>query len=205
VTDFSRLARISGGLGAATVLLWTGCGCGRDTPEAFEERPATEQQRVLTANALNKLRVVFSAGACQSIYDNASQYFRSQTEVDWLYQCNRLRQSLGAWQSFQIRSTTTYRAPEQFVLVEGSAIFAKASRQFGVTWLQDTGGARLYLLSLEENGQWKQIPPLTPGLIMDPPPNGIIEKNELLASAPVCSKDQRTVLPCLPPPRGIFE
>jgi hypothetical protein len=205
VTEFSRLARISGGLGAAVILLWLGYDRERGVREALEERPATEKQRVLTANALNKLRVVFSAGACQSIYDDASQYFRSQTEVDWLYQCNQLRDSLGAWQGFQIRSTTTYGAPKQFVLVEGSAAFAKASRHFGATWLPDTAGARLYSLSLEEDGKWKQIPPVTPGLFMDPPPNGIIEKNELLASAPVCSKDQRTVLPCLPPMRGCFE
>ena len=37
------------------------------------------------------------------------------------------------------------------------------------------------------------------------PPDGIIDRNELLASAPVGSKDQRTVLPCLPPPCGLFE
>jgi hypothetical protein len=71
------------------ILLWLGYDRERGVREALDERPATEQQRVLTANALNKLRVVFSAGACQSIYDGASPYFRSQTAVDWLHQCNQ--------------------------------------------------------------------------------------------------------------------
>jgi hypothetical protein len=205
VTDFSRLARISGGLGAAAVLLWTGCGRGRSVSEASEEQPATEQQKILMAAAINKLRNAFSAGACQSIYDEAVRPFHSQTEVDWLYECNQLRESLGTWRRFEVQSTMSYGPSKQIVLVEGSAEFAKTNRGLGITWLFDGGAPKLFFLSLEEHGRWREIPPLTPGLFMDPPPNGIIKKNELLASAPVCSKDQRTVLPCLPPPRGIFE
>jgi hypothetical protein len=78
VTEFSRLARIVGGLGAAALLLWIGWCRERRVPDASELRPATEQQRVLTAAAVDRLRAMFSAGACQSIYEKADQHFRSR-------------------------------------------------------------------------------------------------------------------------------
>ena len=156
-------------MGAAALLLWAGWYEGRSVPDASEEQPATKEQRMLTAAALNRLRAVFSAGACQSIYDDAGQHFRSQTEVDWLYECDRLRENLGAWQRFDIQSTTTYGTPRQFVLVEGLAGFAKVSRRLAVTWRMDKGGVQLESLSLQENGTWRRIPE-QPGLLLDPPP-----------------------------------
>jgi len=140
-------------VGAAALLLWTGWYEGRSVPHACEEQPATKEQQILTAAAVDRLRAVFSSGACQSIYDEAGQHFHSQTEVDWLYECDRLRENLGAWQGFDIQSTTTYGTPRQFVLVEGLAVFAKASRRFAVTWLMDGGGPQLDSLSLQDHGK----------------------------------------------------
>jgi len=157
-------------LGAAAFFLWTGWYRGRSLPDPSELQPATEQQQILTAIAINRLRAVFSSAACQSIYDEASQAFRSQTELDWLYQCNQLREHLREWQRFDIESTTTYGAPKQFVWVEGSAVFAKASPQLSITWLMDEGGIQLESLSLRESGTWKRIPEVQPGFLMDPPP-----------------------------------
>jgi hypothetical protein len=82
--------------------------CGRSN--LSELQPATGQQKILTAKAIEGLRAVFSAGACQSIYDDAAKPFRSQTEADWLYQCNRLLKTLGEWRSFSVRSLETYQS-----------------------------------------------------------------------------------------------
>ncbi len=137
--------------------------------DASELQAATEQQKILTAAAVDRLRAVFSSGACQSIYDEAGQHFRSQTEVDWLYECNRLRANLGVWQRFDIHSTETYGAPERFIWVEGSAVFAKADPRLGLTWRMDKGSLQIESLCFEENGTWTEIP-VRPGLLMDPPP-----------------------------------
>jgi len=65
--------------------------------------------------------------------------FRSQTEVDWLYECNRLRDNLGIWQRFNIHSTEAYGTSKRFILVEGSAVFAKMERRLGLTWRMGKG------------------------------------------------------------------
>jgi hypothetical protein len=150
-------------------LLWIGWCGERRVPNASELQPATEQQKALTAAAVDRLRAIFSSGACQAIYDEAGQQFRSQTEVDWLYECNRLRDNLGIWQRFAIHSTEVYGTPKRFILVEGSAVFAKTDRRLGLTWRMDKGSLQLESLSLEENGTWREIPALH-GLLMDPPP-----------------------------------
>jgi hypothetical protein len=158
-----------GGIAAAALLLWTGWPPKRCSPGPSEERPATEQQKILSAAAVNRLRTVFSAGACQSIYDEASQHFRSQTELDWLYECDRLRANLGSWQRFDVQSITMYGEPRQFVLIDGSAVFAKTRSQLLITWRMEKGGVQLESLSLEENGTVRRIPE-QPGLLLDPPP-----------------------------------
>jgi hypothetical protein len=172
VTEFSRLAKIACGLGAATALLWCGSCARRDVSDL---QPATEQQKILAAKAIEQLRVVFSAGACQSIYDNAAKAFRSQTEEDWLYQCDRLRKTLGEWRSFSVRSLETYqstpakRNSNQLLLIEVSAQFSKTTRTLGMTWTLNADAMQLTSLTLEERGEWIQIP-ARGGKLTDPPP-----------------------------------
>ncbi len=172
MTEFSRLAKISCGVGAAAAFLCTESCTRRDVSELH---PATEQQTILTAKAIDRLRLVFSAGACQSIYDDAARPFRSQTEEDWLYQCNRLRNALGEWRSFTFRSLETYqnspvgRGSNEFLLVEGSAQFAKTTRTIGMTWTLNAGIVKLASLALEDHGEWIRIPSAGGGH-MDPPP-----------------------------------
>jgi hypothetical protein len=150
-------------------LLWIGWCRERRVPDASELQAPTEQQKVLTAAAVDRLRAVFSAGARQSIYEKADRHFRSQTEVDWLYECNRLRDNLGIWQRFNIHSTEAYGTSKRFILLEGSAVFAKMERRLGLTWRMGKGSLQLESLSFEENGTWREIP-VRPGLLMDPPP-----------------------------------
>ena len=116
-------------LGAAALLLWVGWSRERRVPDTSELQAPAEQQKVLTAAAVDRLRAVFSAGACQSIYDKADQHFRSQTEVDWLYECNRLRDNLGIWHRFDIHSTEAYGTR--------SGLFCSKDRPY----LQNSSGA----------------------------------------------------------------
>ena len=73
MTEFSTLARIVGGLGAAALLLWVGWSRERRVPDTSKLQASAEQQKVLTAAAVDWLRAAFGAG--QSIYEKVDRLF----------------------------------------------------------------------------------------------------------------------------------
>ena len=142
-------------------------GCG--TPVQTRKLPVTDQQRVLAVTSASALRDQFNASACQAVYGDATQGFRSQREKDWLANCEQLRTNLGTWHSFTIQSTGRCGFPDKIVCVDGLAAFEKATRSIELSWLIDNGRAKLMWIILSDKGEEQIFPGGDSRRLADPP------------------------------------
>jgi hypothetical protein len=148
-------------------------GCRRHHRHEVDEVdvPLSDAQKAVVIAATNHLQDQLNRGACQSIYDESSTGFHSQTPKDWLRECTMLQSELGAWNSFQPKYTDGNGERVLVVLVYGQAEFEKEKQQVEINWILNEKGAQLLMLGLRrrDDEQWIQIPP-RPGRSIDPPP-----------------------------------
>jgi len=153
----SNAVQLSGAVFLSVLL--AGCG-GNATQRALVLEGAGKPREALALVAVSRLRDAFNRGACQSIWDEAAPVFRiREPQQAWLNGCERMRQKLGAWQSYQAHSKHSPGIPLS-VVVFGEAEFARgrAHTHLETVWHFDRGRAELF--SLDLNGE--AIPPSSP-------------------------------------------
>ena len=151
---------------AGLSLLLTACRTSGVRKEL--ELPVSQEPQTLAIGEARKFREGFNKGACQAIYDEASEFFRHQSEQDWRSRCSELRGRLGFWRSSDIRSAIT--CGSQVICLDGTAAFERGSYDFELAWMFRDGRPRLCWWILEGAGQRTQIPPFpNPRNLMDPP------------------------------------
>ena len=155
-------------------------GCRRQHPhEDAHSFPLNDGQKALVASAMTHLQDQLSRHGCQSIYEDAGAGFRSQTAKNWLRDCERIEDDLGAWRDFQVEYQgymSGIGARDLIVFVYGPAVFEKGNTQVEANFLVKEKGAQLITLSFREGGrEWLIAPPRAPRLI-DPPMRGWIDK-----------------------------
>jgi hypothetical protein len=164
--------RVSGTLVSIAFLFTAACHdrAARDQLDI----PVDEGQRTLAVDAVNRLRDAFNTGSCQSIYQQATAFFRAEPLGEWMGHCRELKETLGSWQSFS--ASTAVRCgggpSEIIVCVGGAAGFAKDNTKVDVAWRLDDGRTQLMWITLmPSHGARVQIPPMQlPGRFWDPPP-----------------------------------
>ncbi|MGA3023505.1 MAG: hypothetical protein ABSF98_01910 [Bryobacteraceae bacterium] len=156
--------------GAVLILLFlTACNHVPDP----RDLPLDAIHRGLAMDAVSRLGEALNRGACQSIYDDASEVFRQlEPLAAWESECERIRAALGLWESFSTRAA--FATGPSTVLVDGTAVFAKGRRRLDTTWSLEHGSARLFSLYLEgAGGRPTMVPapwPRPKPRLTDPPP-----------------------------------
>src|SRR5579871_562865 len=120
-----------------------------------------DPQRMLVSAASEKLRNEFnqpSGGPCEAIEATAA-FREDQSPDEWLRQCQGLKTSLGAWQMFNLQSTTPVRWSSHILSAEGLAVFAKGSREIKLLWDLRDGRTELIQFEMERAGRrWLSVP-----------------------------------------------
>jgi hypothetical protein len=112
----------------------------------------------MAASAIVQLREMFDRGDCTSIYAAADPAFRSQSEENWVRQCERLRHDLGAWWSFQ-RGAEQESVDPRLRLVSGEATFENGTYHLEMLWNVNVAPPRLCYLQLGTNPNIITVPP----------------------------------------------
>lgn len=130
--------------------------------------PVSREQQSLAIGEAKRFRERFNKGACQAIYDQASEFFRHQLQQDWMSRCAELRGRLGLWRSSDIRSAIT--CGSRVICLDGTAAFERGSYDLELAWTFRDGRPRLFWWILDAGGHRTQIPPFPdPRNLMDPP------------------------------------
>ncbi|HXI42941.1 MAG TPA: hypothetical protein VNH18_18400 [Bryobacteraceae bacterium] len=161
---------------SAVFLSVLAAGCGDNAKQrASVLEGAGKSREALALDGVSRLRDAFNRGACQSIWQEADPLFRlREPQQEWMSKCDRMRQKLGALQSFQVHLRHGPDVPISIV-VYGEGEFARgrscAPTYLETVWHFDQGRTELFSLYL--NGEAIPAPswPLKPGeRYQDPPP-----------------------------------
>jgi len=148
-------------------LVWAGCARTHRV-EAFP--PVDRVQRVSVLEASTELRETFNGDrACESIYEEAAERFRTYPKEGWLKECEQLRDDMGSWQDFGARSIARCELPDVVVCLDGDAGFVKGDRILELAWSLEGSRARLLSIAWQDGRQWIRIPPF-PDRHQDTPP-----------------------------------
>jgi hypothetical protein len=129
----------------------------------------------LAVESANRLQEQFNNRACDSIFDDADVAFRLlQSREEWLYQCKRIRDRLGRWQSFAPTTKEHLGVPFPTV-VEGEAVFTAGDGYVQTVWHLENGRARLFSFYVRCGGEQTTMPSspfqvTKPTPFRDPPP-----------------------------------
>lgn len=121
-----------------------------------------ESERTLAVDAVQQLRRDLNVGACQHIYESAAQFFRSQASEDWRGQCERLRDTLGTWLTFDASRAIgcTLQNNIRIILIEGLGDFQNGGRRLSALWIVGNGRAELGEMSVAiDANHWLYMPP----------------------------------------------
>ena len=116
--------------------------------------PATEAQRAQAVAATEHLRMNLNRGACESIFDGASDGFQTQRHSEWISKCDEIRRTFGGWKSFSVHQASLCGAPGVLVCIEGPAAFDSRNAKIHITWLLENGAAALDFIGLEKDDGW---------------------------------------------------
>jgi hypothetical protein len=174
------MARATATFVAVLLVLGTACTGDRRTAQTPVDMPVDAPQRILALDAVNALRDSFNTASCQSIYDQAAAFFRTQASEQWIGQCNGLQEGLGSWQSFRVQGFQRCGSPEVIVCVGGVAGFSKDEKEMKVALRLDHGHAQLAWLRLRQSQNvWVEIPPrLQHRRFQDPPPRPPLNRGQ---------------------------
>jgi hypothetical protein len=117
------------------------------------------EKETIAASAILELRQMFNKGECASVYAEADPAFRSQSEKNWVSQCEQLRHDLGAWQSFRGKGAEQGLVDPRLRLVTGEAVFASGAYHLEMLWNVSVLPARLCFLQLGTDPNVITIPP----------------------------------------------
>jgi hypothetical protein len=147
------------GLFAAYLLL---LACHRHpAPRDLSENVPDAQQQALALAAVESFRASFNAGSCHPVYDQGAPDFHSQNAENWVRDCQRLRQQLGSWQRFQVRSAQRYGKAVIAVLIVASADFERQATEVRINVVLLGSKAYLSTFSVRDSQQrWTDLPPL---------------------------------------------
>ena len=145
--------------GIAIVALLALPACHRTPREGtFHVTTATDAQRKLALDATETLREDLNNGACQSIYIESSTFFRTQSPEEWKSQCDKLRKTLGTWQSFNL-SLAEFFDDSPILFTRGPAAFANRTTEISTGWRLDHGTAKLNQIDIKQDEEhWTNIP-----------------------------------------------
>ena len=146
---------------------------------APRDLPLDRVRRGMVTDAVNRFGEALNRGACQSIYEDASIAFQQlEPSTEWRGECERMRASLGSWESFGLRTAS---ATGTFtVRVDGTAVFARGRCRLGTIWSIENGRARLFRLLLQgPGGTTTIIAPQPPPM---PPPTDAPLKRPVVAA-----------------------
>jgi hypothetical protein len=134
--------------------------CHRVTEDSLDGIKVDSAQTAVALNAVNHFRDTFNARGCQSIYDEATQYFRAQEWKEWDNQCRQLEDRLGEWRSSQFLYAERCGSPNLVVCVVVRAEFEKKSTDVSLMFVLGRDRARLDMIQLREDGEkWQNYPP----------------------------------------------
>ena len=135
-------------LGVAVLLLLTACGASKNTVSNA------------ASNSIDQVRQLFNQNACEGIYKQSTAFFRTQPLADWVYRCDKLRQQLGDWQTFETVSADACSSrPKSICFVDGSALFAKQKVEMTIGWRVEAGQLRLLFWALKSGKNMERFPP----------------------------------------------
>ena len=131
----------------------------------------TGAARTAAVAAVEHLRNLLNDGACQAIYEEASEGFRRlKPQRDWLRECEDNRTKLGTWQAFDAQRVDTLEALQgKHALADGRAVFAKGAGQANTGWLWNGGHPHLMYLRLRAGGEAVNLPNRRYHYDRDPP------------------------------------
>jgi hypothetical protein len=136
-------------------------------------QPRADQR--LALDAVQKVREEFNKGGCQAISDEFAER-TNQLRQEWIEGCERMRETLGSWQSFGAASAYASARSQQpsTIFVEGRALFVNGDTR-ETYWLESywhvrDHRAQVYFLYLEGGGKQIALPHLPKNLkkIRDP-------------------------------------
>jgi len=131
-------------IGAALLLSLLLAACGAQRPDYAVEGA----RRELAVKAANNFVAALNQGACQAIYDGASEVFRQLESVEeWVRECAQMRSRLGSWRGTSIWSVTVGGAG--VTMLRGSIQFDHGTYRLQMDYLEEGGHARLFLLELD--------------------------------------------------------
>jgi hypothetical protein len=134
----------------------TACRGGRRGPNLGSD-PLKGAAREAALAAVGNLRNLLNTGGCQEIYDQADESLRrGDSPEDWLRQCERMREKLGTWQSFDAERAVVLGGTQ--AQVEGPAVFSKGAGRGLTIWVWNDGHPRLTYLSLQARGETASLP-----------------------------------------------
>jgi hypothetical protein len=166
-----KLLRVVGGTIFLVGVLLPACRRAR-LNNPLENVKVEGWQTAQAVDAVSRLREGFNNSSCEPIYTAAAAKFRTQDAREWTTECDKLKQQLGSWRSFQITGTQRCAMPQVVVCVGGPAEFEKGRADIDTAWLLTKSGPKLFWIAVKENERhWKLIPP-TPLLhrLIDPLP-----------------------------------
>jgi hypothetical protein len=133
----------------------------------------TARQQEIAITGVRGLQNAFNKGACQTFYQ-LTETRNNDLRQDWISGCQRIRKSLGTWQSLALVSARPLKDTKpQALFVEGIAGFVKdehiESYRLETYWYVDGSEARLYYFYLEGGGKEIALPHLAkPSPKLDP-------------------------------------
>jgi hypothetical protein len=134
--------------------------CHRPTPgDLLDHMKVDERQKARALDVVNNLREAFNGGSCQPIYIDAAGYFKAEELEDWLADCRSLKNELGSWRSFELKSVARCGKPEFVVCLTGSAEFEKQRTEVRIAVQLNAGGDQLHSLSIQDGERhWTGAP-----------------------------------------------
>jgi hypothetical protein len=113
------------------------------------------------SNSIDQVRKLFNQNACEGIYAQSTAFFRTQPLADWVGRCDKLRQQLGDWQTFESESADACSSkPKSICFVDGRALFAKQKVEMTIGWRVEAGQLRLLFWALKQSGKnMERFPP----------------------------------------------
>jgi hypothetical protein len=166
-----RSGRIAGVLTVVLIFASTAPHRAR-ARRGFGGEPLTGRARTTAIAAVENLRDLLNQGACQAIYDEASDLFRNlEPRREWLRDCGDIREKLGTWQAFGQDAEMFELHSLQESVADGPAVFERGSGQAIIQWRRIAGRMKLDYLALRADGEMVSVPDYQRSLrrYMDPP------------------------------------
>src|SRR5690349_11091181 len=107
-----------------------------------------EDDGIVAAEKMERIRADFNNGQCRSIYDSASIQFQHVGSDAWLKKCEDLRHRAGLWQSYKISDKRHLGSTLDALTVDAKAIFDRGPAEMRVSFYTAMGRVALLQLAV---------------------------------------------------------